>query len=190
MKLLSGEFLLDHRANGGTVVALRSLWVTLLGFSAVVLLKEILNPQSTFVFSAASLHETVYTSLPIAAAILAGAYTALYARFASQWTYLANVYNQLMAAKVRGVGQGDETQRALIAWQAGFIEDAEELHLARKPMFAGVIDSLLADQAVRSWYVSTTVGGLDRLTELEAKVRKALASASIERQSSRPTAVH
>src|SRR5438046_3051938 len=67
-------------------------------------------------------------NLKVGGVLFAGAYTAFYARFASQWSYLAGVYNQIMAAQVRGIPTDPAGQNAFDAWQAGFIEDAEELH--------------------------------------------------------------
>lgn len=56
-----------------------------------------------------------------------------------------------MAAKARKVEDG-EPLRALTAWEAGFIADAHELHLAMKPMFAGVILAMLERESVRRAY--------------------------------------
>lgn len=114
----------------------------------------------------------------VAGAFFAAAYTALYARFASQWTYVAGVYNQIMAAKVRGIPPDAAAISALNAWQAGFIEDAEDLHLATKPMFAGVVLSMLDEETgtVRAKFVEATAGGQARLEALERRVRAVLDS--------------
>jgi hypothetical protein len=57
-----------------------------------------------------------------------------YARFSSQWSYLAGVYNQIKAAECRTGFQ----ETVLAQWKAGFIEDAADLHLLRKAMFASI----------------------------------------------------
>ncbi len=41
------------------------------------------------------------TALPTFGAIFAAVYFALYARFASQWSYLANLYNKIKEAETR-----------------------------------------------------------------------------------------
>ena len=171
IRWLSGEWLLDDRPNGGTVVVLRALWIGVLGYIATIAVTELLRPNTSWVFSPAALRAAIFVNLKVGGAIFAGAYTALYARFASQWSYLASVYNQIMAAQVRGAPSDSEGRHALECWKAGFIEDAEDLHLATKPMFAGVIISMLgdADSPVRAAFIKATASGV-RLQSLEARV--------------------
>lgn len=137
-------------------MVLRALWIGTLGYFATIALTELLRPNTAWVFSLTALRSALFENLKIGGAISAGAYTALYARFASQWSYLAGVYNQIMAAQVRGVPPDAEVRRALESWKAGFIEDAEDLHLTTKPMFAGVIVNMLgdADNPVRGAFIN------------------------------------
>ena len=79
-------------------------------------------------------------------------YAALYSRFASQWTYLAGVYNQIKMAESRT----DRDPRKIAEWKAGFIVDAEELHLVRKPLFAEVVRAWRKDAAVEDAYQART----------------------------------
>jgi hypothetical protein len=59
----------------------------------------------------------------------------VYARFASQWTYLAGVYNQIKAAEARR----DADAEKLAEWKQGFIADAEALHLDNNPIFVDLV---------------------------------------------------
>jgi hypothetical protein len=86
-----------------------------------------------------------------------------------------------MQTAVQNPPAGVTNETALRLWQAGFIEDAEDLHLAGKPMFASVIRSMLAKPETRGFFISHAPGGAERLTKLEQTVEKAL-QASIRNQ--------
>jgi hypothetical protein len=171
VRFLSGEFLLHGKANGGTIVFARACWVAFLGFLFTIITREILHPDAVLGLSIRAVREAVYDAIPVAGAFFAGAYVALYARFASQWTYLAGVYNQIMAARLRAV-DGADGQTTLNRWQAGFIADAVELHLAFKPMFAAVILAMLEREGVRSEY--RDANGESETVQLESRLRKLL----------------
>lgn len=184
VQLLSGEWMLNSRPNGGTVIFLRALWVSALVYSAAIVVNVFLSCPSRCSEALPLIGQASRSSfLPFAAGTFAFAYTALYARFASQWSYLANVYNQIMTAKVAASCRGSffrfqvtgTESEALQKWQAGFIEDAEELHLATKPMYASVIFSMLEKPGVREWFIKAAPGGEKRLNLLEARVRLAIA---------------
>jgi hypothetical protein len=98
-------------------------------------------------------------------------YASLYARFASQWSYLANVYNQIKAAECVQPGN----LAVMVQWKAGFMEDAEHLHLARKPVFASIIHSWAEDFDVKAHYVNDVPGGARRFERLTASVREIVA---------------
>lgn len=100
--------------------------------------------------------------LPWLGALFGAVYAGLYARFASQWLYLANTYNQIKAAECRS----ESSARPLAEWKAGFIEDADGLHLATKPLFASVIAHWAREAAVAQAYADTVTGGADRLAAL------------------------
>jgi hypothetical protein len=105
-------------------------------------------------------------------------YAAYYSRFAAQWAYLSGVYNQIMQSQVQTCLEtnGAEQQRSRLAmWKAAFIEDAESLHLARKPIFAGVISSMFADPAVCQCYDRYAPGGQEARRALSTAVESVLA---------------
>jgi hypothetical protein len=209
VKILSGEWLLDNRPNGGTVIFLRALWVAGLVYAASIAVKVAVSCPPDCWQALRSMNQAAKSNfLPFAAGTFAFAYTALYARFASQWSYLANLYNQIMETKVQlGICppvRENKTKHAFIAsaespsfdpknslipsdanrveslqtWQVGFIEDAEELHLATKPMFASVIQSMFRCPGIRERFSSDVAGGEPRLRLLEARVRLACEEAA------------
>lgn len=167
---LSGEFILKRYPNGGTVVMFRSLWITIIIYFFAIGIRSRLAPHAIWTPSVASAANLIGSTIPWFGAIFAGVYAALYARFASQWNYLANLYNQIMCAQLQCDTSGTINQDAMDLWQAGFIEDAETLHLALKPMFASVIQSMLTSDSVRDAYEECTPGGNARLEALEAAV--------------------
>jgi hypothetical protein len=177
IRWLSGEFLLDRKANGGTVVLLRAVWIGILGTLFVAIMRELLDPYSVCGFSLHNFRKAIYSAMPAGGGFFAGSYAALYARFASQWTYLAGVYNQIMAAKLRPI-EGDESRLALRRWQAGFIADARELHLAFKPMFVSVIAAMLSEKDVRAAYLDAN--GEKELATLEARLKSEGATIATE----------
>ena len=191
--ILSGEFWLtcfaNHRNSGGMIFA-RAVWVSVLCTLAIVLgrLLCVANdgwctpgrvsplPNSSCDWIGFARHEVghifnAYGSVLLAA--FAGSYTALYARFASQWEYLADLYNQIKAKQI-DVAVSDVRDELhalrqkvienpnqppddhfcnaaylLAQWKAGFIEDAEKLHLAEKPPFAAVVSNWKSDAVVQ-----------------------------------------
>ena len=119
-------------------------------------------------------------TLPWFGAIFAAVYAALYTRFSSQWTYLAGLYNQIKAAEVQVAVSAntdstkDVAAKVLTSWKAGFIEDAEELHLALKPMFAEVIRTWSEDEKVQSEFAKYAPGGEEGLKELLSDIERVL----------------
>jgi hypothetical protein len=125
----SGEYLLTHvrYPNGGTVVFLRALHVTIVVFLGVLGAMNLMDPTRGYEFSWTELAEQTLARITWIGAIFATVYALLYARFASQWTYLAGVYNQIKAAQLR-----DKVDAGVLAeWKAGFIEDCDDIHLLR-----------------------------------------------------------
>jgi hypothetical protein len=170
----SGEYLLWDNRNGGDVVFVRALHSTFVVLAIALLLKNGLDPARTFEFSCTELRNQVLGLGPWFGTVFAGTYAALYARFASQWTYLAGVYNQIKAAECR---QPDP--KPIAEWKAGFIEDAEDLHLIRKQMFASIARAWMADPAVRSAFEKHAPGGSDRFARLKDAVETATSAATI-----------
>jgi hypothetical protein len=118
----------------------------------------------------------VKTTLPWLGAFLAAVYAALYARFSSQWVYMAGVYNQIKATEAQVAGSGHQAAAGTViaSWKAAFIEDADELHLALKREFAALINAWLEDEAVHREFVKYTPGGERRLTVLLSDVSRVL----------------
>jgi len=59
-----------------------------------------------------------------------------------------------------------KAREVIASWQAGFIEDADELHLALKPMYAALIRVWSKDENVRKEFVEYAPGGKQRLDSL------------------------
>jgi hypothetical protein len=171
-KLLSGEFLLNRRPNGGDIVFLRSLISAALLFVPAAAIKLWVD---TGILCGMCVLREMALSLPWFGAIFGAIYIGLYSRFSSQWTYLANLYNQMMASQVlMPFAAGQPSSRTYIVWWAAFIEDAEDVHLALKKNYAAVIVGLTGDARIREAYAHSTVGGARRLQELELKLESVL----------------
>ena len=148
VRYVSGEFLLKRNANGGTLVFVRSCIVTFFIIIVVLPVKSYCRADTLLVFSMAQFKAEVGDVLPWIGPVFAAAYAAFYARFSAQWNYLASLYNQIMAVSVTAPVCGLAAQR-MAGWRAAFIEDAIDLHLARKSMFKSAIKHYLSsDQAV------------------------------------------
>lgn len=179
---LSCEFVLKWLPNGGTAVLIRSFLISLMLYIVTIALKSRLEPNATWGMDLSVGRSLVSETIPWFGAIFAGVYAALYSRFASQWNYLANLYNQIMASAVQHPPtSGDAGTAVLRMWQAGFVEDAEDLHLAGKPMFASIIHSMLTKDEVKQNFSQYAPGGAERLNRLEARIVKAM-EASIRHQ--------
>ena len=166
---LSGEYLLTHvrYPNGGTVVFLRALHVTVVIFLGVLGVTNWLDPARSYEFSWTELGTQTLGHITWIGAIFATVYALLYARFASQWTYLAGVYNQIKAAQLR-----DQVNTTVLAeWKAGFIEDCDDLHLLRKPMFASIVNEWLGDSKVKTNLGAHAPGGDNRCYVIERDVK-------------------
>ena len=146
MSFLSGEFFfkIGHPANGGTMIFLRSLWVTFLMFFVALWLRSLFRATWPWSPDPGQLFYNLPETLPWVGAIFAAVYAALYTRFASQWSYLAGEYNlirQTLATWKPNADNGNHME----LWRAGFIEDALALHLATKEMFGPYILRMLDD---------------------------------------------
>jgi hypothetical protein len=142
--------MLKGRANSGTLVLLRSIYVAAIFFLFAVGLDSMLSYSARVSFDRGVFSRSVREHLPWYGAALGGVYAALYARFSSQWQYLAGLYNQLMAAedaRPRVLLVGEHRKRRMLWWHA-FIVDAQDLHLALKPSFAGAVSSLLEEPEI------------------------------------------
>ena len=178
---LSGEYLLTTRPNGGTVVFLRSFQITLLLYSPLAFLKYYSENQLNGDPSLREFAGAISQSIPWLGAIFAAAYATFYSRFAAQWSYLANLYNQIMGASVSISNFDRAHSEELKLWKAAFIEDAQDLHLARKPMFKHLIASVLAEQGVREAYIDTCPDGKNRILEIDKIISERLSEIDVAR---------
>jgi hypothetical protein len=124
-------------------------------------------------FSSTALRLALKNTLPWYGAIFAGVYAALYARFSSQWTYLAALYYQIKATEaqvVAGSTSSSKTGEIITSMKASFIEDADDLHLALKPMFAALIRTWSQDEKVKVEFVEYAPGGQLRFNSLLEEV--------------------
>lgn len=145
---LSCEWLLyNGRPNGGGVVVTRSIWVGTLIILMLSLIRGItFHDWIAYIpLNYIYLQGCKLVNSPEGPAIYGATYAALYARFVSQWTYIANLYNLIKQVEVAGV----KDAQSLAEWKAGFIEDALELHLASKPVIKGIIQAWSKDTCVR-----------------------------------------
>jgi hypothetical protein len=168
IEFASWEWLINRgkHPNGGSIILLRSVLTALGVYLAALALRNFIDPTRTWTPSLRELRLQIEETAPWFGTMFAAIYAALYARFASQWTYLANLYNQIKAAECRN----DCNEKALAGWKAGFIEDAQELHLCLKPLFASVIQAWAKERAVREAFVDNAPGGEERLALLMSRV--------------------
>jgi hypothetical protein len=167
---LSGEWFLTKTGwpNGGTVVFLRALQITVLVFLFGLLILNVADPDRAWPPRWAEFGRQVADRVQWLGVIFATAYAALYARFASQWTYLAGVYNALKQAQVAG----DYNEEHMAEWRAGFVEDCDDLHLLRKPMFASIVHGLISGEGS---HVSAVCAAFDQHTPGRQKRRERIA---------------
>lgn len=168
IEILSSEWLLTclRLPNGGSIIFLRSLLTSLYVYLFILGLRNLLDPTRIWAFSPLELRVQLLGTMHWFGAVFAATYTALYTRFASQWTYLSNLYNQIKAAECR-----EQCNASVLAeWKAGFIEDAEELHLATKPLFASVLREWGRDNEVRKKFVKYSGDGEQQFLKLMERV--------------------
>ncbi len=170
VSFLAGEWILNwsrHTVNGGTAVAARAVCLTAWVYIPAFVLKTTLSTGRVAVFDFRQGLADVVDTLPWLATIFAGIYAIFYTRFSSQWTYLAALYNQIMQAQLTMPTDDRESRMGtLAAWKAAFIEDAEDLHLAAKPMFLVAVRQWGGEPLVAERYSKNTVGGKQRLKSL------------------------
>ncbi|MBR8344630.1 hypothetical protein [Burkholderia ambifaria] len=168
--LLSGEWIVTHclKTNGGDAILFRTGWVTLLVTVAVVgiRLQWVRAPNGDEI---AVTHHLLDVGGWLSA-VFGGVYLALYARFSSQWAYLASLYNQIKQTEATAGVNVD----VLASWKAGFIEDAENLHLACKSSFAPVIKAWGAESAVEHAFAQYAPGSAARWNVLQKRVEAAV----------------
>jgi len=176
VNVVSGEWIISFLEcpNGGGTIAARAVWSSFCICVLVHLFHQILNPLAPI---SKSYYVSKYGSLRLLSwfgTIFAGVYTALYARFASQWTYLSHVYNEIKKVEASGV----DDPRALDEWKADFMEDAVEVQLATKAVFASVIKLWGEKASIKQKFIDHPLGGETRYFQLMGKVTRVCAEHS------------
>jgi hypothetical protein len=155
--------------NGGTIILCRSLQVTVILYVIASWLRSLFNAAWPWHPDFGFLWHNGAATVPWLGAIFAAVYAALYARFASQWSYLAGVYNQMRQTLVT---TKEPDRDHLLMWRAAFIEDALDLHLATKAMVAPFLLRMLDMPPVAAKFDDYTVNGEKRREQLEDRLRK------------------
>jgi hypothetical protein len=171
--LASGEWFLETRANGGTVILARAALVASWLYIVAIAVHSRLAPNATWAFSPAALAAEMRETLQWLGTLFAGAYIALYTRFSAQWSYLAEFYNQIMVTQIQTPPEA-KTEEGYAKWFVAFIADAETLHLVYKPTFASVVRSLLSKPRVEEFYVDGSVEAARDLKTLKEGLAKVL----------------
>jgi hypothetical protein len=162
LKWLTGEFWLDHHANGGSVIFRRTLQSTGLIFFCGLWVEQAFDPSRTFSPSWSEAFAAVSHNVEWLGAIAAATYAAYYTRFSAQWSYLADTYNQIKQAELAARAQDPlfdsnrERRRILAEWKAAFIDDADVLHLAAQKSFASIVIMWAGDDLVCESFVDGT----------------------------------
>jgi len=170
ISIVSFEFLLTsfNWSNGGTVIFCRTLCISIGVMCLYGVVDQCLDPQRLMSFSWLEMKLQIKQSLQLFAAVFAAVYIALYSRFSAQWTYLANLYNQIKQTEV----SCNADTVILAQWKAGFIEDAYALHLVKKPMFAMIVKTWGDDANVKSSFEKDTHNGVVVFANLMKEVKK------------------
>ena len=161
--ILAGEWLLKtFKANGGAVIALRAIWITSIFAGVAMIAVSALDPGRVGPISWSGIVDVFWGVSNNVMIFLGASYLALYARFVSQWSYLAGLYNLIKQAEA----VNDANPVVIAEWKAGYLEDAENLHLAAKNNLAPVLHAWVKDPSVVRAYIKNTPGGANRLRQL------------------------
>jgi hypothetical protein len=138
-------------------------------FSIVLAFLNIVDPTKTWEPSFHDLQLQVIDKFPWFGAIFAAYYTGLYARFSSQWSCLANLYNNIKQTEA-----GEHNKDVIASWKAGFLEDADNLHMAGKGTFVSIVKAWGFQDDVRACFIKNTPGGEKRFQKLMEKVGESI----------------
>lgn len=174
LEKITAEGLLDSFPNGGAVIAARASVATLVLTIVLIGLYNLFGcwdgTLQRLTWDASELKRQVYAFTPWTAAFWGATYAGFYTRFSSQWTYLAGTYNQIKQTEC----VTERYHRPLAEWKAGFIEDAENLHLAFKPIFATTIHHWLDDdEKVRNAFCDYSSRSPEECTLFQRRIKKA-----------------
>ena len=177
ISFFDGQWIIGESGkNGGDIVAWRSLWVGTWLILITIGLQALVDPDRHGPITWHGFFSQLSGLGAVIGGIYGGTYAAFYARFVSQWSYLANLYNLIKQAESTG---GAKTE-VLAQWKAGYIEDAETLHLLCKRSVAPVVKSWATDKSVVKAYTEHTPGGDARLRRIQHAVEAACAKLELE----------
>lgn len=167
---MAGEWLLKvFGTNGGTVIALRAVWTSIFFTILAMASVSLFDPARGASISLGGIAEVFWAVSNSVVIFLGASYLAFYARFVSQWSYLAGLYNLIKQTEATaGVNMN-----VIAQWKAGYLEDAENLHLAAKNNLAPVLHAWTKDVEVKKEYINNTPGGQKRFDELAALAKRA-----------------
>ena len=171
-RFFSGEWMLENNSNGGFIVLFRTLWIALPIYLAAIALVESLHPLAKLEFDASEFGKRVSETIPWLGAVIGAVYAGLYARFSSQWQYLADLYNLQVQFGFTEEAQKPQNKDRWDNWRAAFIEDAYTLHLACKPMFATAICQMLTEPGVQASYRAGTADADRQLQNMKARFER------------------
>lgn len=173
LRHLTGEYLLDRHANSAEVILLRTV-ITSFFISVFALWLE----QKGHWNLAVSTWPNAYLNhaaghIPWLGAIAAAVYAAFYSRFASQWSYLADLYNQVKQkeASLPSQESSDTTGKGcpfatVAGLKAALIEDAKTLHLATHKSFKYAVATWSKEPCVVQAFAGTIDGERTRLKSI------------------------
>jgi hypothetical protein len=143
----TAEWLLLTRPNGGGVVVARAAWTSAWMYVVAAVLWSATHPDTIDQVAWRGVAFAIHGTLPWFGAIFAATYAAYYTRYAGQWTYLSNLYNQMKQVEIQRV-DGAFDEEVWLRWCVGFVADAVTLHLDRKKLFQSVVAKYLSDPRV------------------------------------------
>lgn len=91
INILTGKLIFKFTPNGGRAVPYRSAFVTVYLYLLTIGLKSHTREYAVLEFSLEQLFAEAHRTIPWAGAIFGAVYAALYARFSSQWAYIADL---------------------------------------------------------------------------------------------------
>lgn len=160
----------------------RALCVALELTGGALVLRNLIDPELGWGFSSNALRAQVLELAPWFVAAAGAVYAALYARFSSQWGYLASLYNQIKQVEIEllhaGASDLDKAKEKLAQWKAGYIEDAQDLHLHTKANIAGIIHCWGTDPDIAKAFTSWAPGGPQRWERIRNEVQVAYTAAA------------
>lgn len=134
----TGEWMLKMggERNGSVFILLRAMWTGALAALCGLSLREILELVGVKV--------GLGNFLKAWLGLLGAVYLSYYARFASQWSYVSGLYNQIKefecanAKSIYAQPVDPQMRQEFLDWKCDFIMDAWDLHLIGKRAFAAI----------------------------------------------------